>query len=52
MQAILFDLVEHFKFTLPAEPMEVIRLPAGLMGPLVKEKMSEGLMMPLHVTPL
>lgn len=50
MQAIMFDLIEHFKFTLPEEKLEVQRLPAGLMGPLVKEKMHEGLYMPLHVT--
>lgn len=52
MQAIMFDLVENFKFTLPAEKMEILRLPAGLMGPLIKEKPHEGLAMPLTIEPL
>lgn len=50
MQAIMFDLIEHFRFTLPEEKMEIRRLPAGVMSPVVKEKMHEGLYMPLRVT--
>ncbi|KAF7791574.1 hypothetical protein EIP86_002590 [Pleurotus ostreatoroseus] len=52
MQAIMFDLVENFKFTLPEEKLEILRLPAGLMGPLIKEKPQEGLAMPLRIVPL
>ena len=52
MQAILFDLIENFKFALPDEKFEVRRMPSGIMGPFVKEKMAEGLAMPLHVVPL
>nr|BAL05189.1 cytochrome P450 [Phanerodontia chrysosporium] len=52
MQAIVADLVENFKFSIPPEKPEIIRVPAGIMGPMVKGKMHEGLQMPLHVTPL
>ena len=52
MQAILFDLIENFKFSLPDEKLDIRRMPTGIMGPLVKEKMQEGLSMPLRVVPL
>ena len=47
----MFDLVEHFKFSLP-EKVEIQRMPAGIMMPLVKEKMHEGVQMPICVTPV
>ncbi|KAJ3539651.1 hypothetical protein NM688_g6334 [Phlebia brevispora] len=51
MQAILFDLIEHFRFELPDEKMEILRLPSGVMGPLIKDKPHEGIAMPLKVYP-
>lgn len=53
MQAIVFDLIENFKFALPPEKVEIRRAPTGaLMSPLVKDKAHEGSQMPLLVTPL
>lgn len=52
MQAIAVDLVENFQFSIPKEKPEIIRVPAGIMIPMVKEKMHEGTQMPLHVTAL
>ena len=50
--AIAADLVENFQFTIPKDKPEIIRVPAGIMGPMVKGKMREGMQMPLHVTAL
>lgn len=52
MQAIAVDLLENFRFAVPADAPEIIRLPTGLMAPIVKTNMKEGLQMPLHVTAL
>lgn len=52
MQAIAVDLLENFRFAVPADAPEIIRLPTGLMAPIVKSSMKEGLQMPLHVTAL
>ncbi|EKM52320.1 uncharacterized protein PHACADRAFT_260638 [Phanerochaete carnosa HHB-10118-sp] len=52
MQAITADLVENFQFSIPKEKPEIIRVPAGIMAPMVKGKMREGIQMPLHVTAL
>lgn len=52
MQAIATDLLENFKFALPEDKPEIMRLPTGLMSPIVKTRMGEGLQMPLHVTAL
>lgn len=52
MQAITVDLVENFQFSIPKEKPEIIRVPSGIMGPMVKGKMHEGMQMPLHVTAL
>ena len=52
MQAIVADLIENFKFALPENRPEIIRVPLDIMGPMVKEKMEEGVQMPLHVTAL
>ena len=48
----MFDLLEDFMFSLPDEEMKIRRMPTGLMGPLVQEKMEDGLSMPLRVTPI
>ncbi|KAG0695495.1 cytochrome P450 [Suillus ampliporus] len=49
MQAVLVELIENFEYRFP-EGVEVIRLNAGLMAPMVEGKMDEGLQMPLEVT--
>ncbi|KAG1747117.1 cytochrome P450 [Suillus paluster] len=49
MQAVLVELIENFEYRFPAG-VEVIRLNAGLMAPMVEGKMHEGLQMPLEVT--
>ncbi|PSS30876.1 hypothetical protein PHLCEN_2v2603 [Hermanssonia centrifuga] len=52
MQAIMFDLIENFKFALAEDKPEILRVPMGIMGPMVKGKMHEGVQLPLRVTPL
>ncbi|GJE88905.1 cytochrome P450 [Phanerochaete sordida] len=52
MQAIAADLVENFQFSIPKEKPDIMRVPAGIMGPMVKGKMFEGMQMPLHVVAL
>ena len=49
MQAIAVELIENFKFSIPEDKPDIIRIPAGIMGPMVKNKMQEGIQMPLHV---
>ncbi|GJE98388.1 cytochrome P450 [Phanerochaete sordida] len=51
MQAIVTDLVENFRFTLPKDMPEIIRVPAAVMVPMIKGKQGEGCKLPLHVTP-
>ncbi|KAG2756654.1 cytochrome P450 [Suillus brevipes Sb2] len=48
-QAVLVELVENFEYRFP-EGVEVIRLNAGLMAPMIEGKMDEGLQMPLEVS--
>ncbi|KAH9885379.1 PAH-inducible cytochrome P450 monooxygenase PC-PAH 1 [Cubamyces lactineus] len=50
MQAILVELIEQFEFTIPEDKPEIIRFPAGLVAPLVKDDMQAGPQMPLRVT--
>ncbi|KAI0340347.1 cytochrome P450 [Trametopsis cervina] len=52
MQAILVSLIEHFEFSLPKEGIEVIRMPVGIMSPMVKGRLKEGVLLPLSVRPL
>jgi hypothetical protein len=49
MQAVLVELIENFEYRFP-EGVEIIRLNAGLMAPMVEGKMEEGLQMPLEVS--
>jgi hypothetical protein len=49
MQAVLVELVENFEYRFP-EDVEIIRLNAGLMVPMVEGKMHEGVQMPLQVS--
>ena len=49
MQAIMFDLIENFKFSLPDEKVDIRRMPTGVMSPAVKDKLQDGLAMPLRV---
>lgn len=49
MQVILIELIENFEFR-PLEGMEILRVPAGAMIPMVRDKMHEGSQLPLHVS--
>ncbi|KAH7920396.1 cytochrome P450 [Leucogyrophana mollusca] len=49
MQAVLVELIERFDFQFP-EGVEIIRLNAGIMIPMVKGKMQEGAQVPLRVS--
>jgi len=54
MQAILVALIENFEFSLPPKEQEteILRMPIGLMSPMVKGRMHEGILMPLTVRSL
>lgn len=52
MQAIVADLIENFKFGIPDDKPEILRVPAGVMGPMVRGRESEGMLMPLRVSPV
>ncbi|PBK75434.1 cytochrome P450 [Armillaria solidipes] len=52
MQAAVFELVESFKFSLPKEDLQIKRQPALFMLPMVRDEMSKGTQMPLHLTPI
>lgn len=49
MQAIVADLIEHFRFSIPDDKPEIVRAPSMLMAPMIKGKEHEGSQMPLHV---
>jgi hypothetical protein len=48
LQAVLVELIENFEYRFP-EGVEIIRLSAGMMIPMVAGKMHEGSQMPLQV---
>lgn len=52
MQAMIADLIENFEFALPdnAREMVILRKPAGLMMPMVKDHAELGGWMGLKVT--
>ena len=52
LQAFTAALLENFKFSVPADKPDIIRLPTGIMSPMVKGREKEGVQMPLLVTPL
>ena len=52
LQAILVGLIENFEFSLPPEKLEILRMPIGVMSPMVKGRLEEGVMMPLTVRPI
>jgi alkylphenol/PAH-inducible cytochrome P450 monooxygenase len=52
MQAVLVALIENFEFTLPSSKPEILRIPVGVMSPMVKGHMQEGVLMPLNVRAL
>ncbi|KAK0495222.1 cytochrome P450 [Armillaria luteobubalina] len=52
MQAIVFELLESFEFSLPQKNIQIKRQPASVMLPMVREEMSKGTQMPLHLTPI
>lgn len=49
LQTILVEVMEESQFSMP-EGVEILRLPAGFMVPVVKGKMSEGTQMPFLVS--
>ena len=48
--SLLVELIENFKFSLPSEEAEIMRVPAGIMIPMVSGRLGEGAQMPLHVS--
>ncbi|KZS99422.1 cytochrome P450 [Laetiporus sulphureus 93-53] len=50
LQAILVELLERFEFGIPAETPDIQRVPAGVMLPMIRNKMQLGSQMPLQVT--
>jgi alkylphenol/PAH-inducible cytochrome P450 monooxygenase len=52
MQAVLVALIENFEFTLPPTKPDILRMPIGLMSPMVKDHLQEGVLMPLNVRAL
>ncbi len=51
MQALTAELLENFEFARPKEDYDIVRLPAGLMIPVVRGKLYElGSVMPLRVS--
>ncbi|KAF4606808.1 hypothetical protein EYR38_000863 [Pleurotus pulmonarius] len=49
LQAHLIEVMEEFEFALP-EGVEILKLPAGVIVPMVKGKMHEGSQLPLQVS--
>ncbi|KAK0235612.1 cytochrome P450 [Armillaria nabsnona] len=52
MQTAVFELVESFEFSLPKKDLQIKRQPAFIMLPMVRDEMSKGTQMPLHLTPI
>ncbi|KAH9942950.1 PAH-inducible cytochrome P450 monooxygenase PC-PAH 1 [Amylocystis lapponica] len=50
MQALLVELLENFEFGIPSDKPDIIRLPSGLMIPMIRGKIHLGSQMPLKVT--
>lgn len=50
MQAILTELIETFEFAKPKQGLDIMRVPAGIMVPMIRGKMHEGVQMPLQVS--
>ncbi|KAK0480321.1 cytochrome P450 [Armillaria novae-zelandiae] len=50
MQAIVFELLESFEFSLSSKHFQIKRQPASVMLPMVRDEMSKGTQMPLHLT--
>ncbi|KAL4255425.1 cytochrome P450 family protein [Pleurotus pulmonarius] len=46
LQALVVEMIENFTVSLP-DGVEISRLPAGMMIPVVKDKLDEGTQMPL-----
>lgn len=49
IQAVLVELVENFEYRFP-EGVEIVRLNAGLMAPMIEGKLHEGSQLPLEVS--
>ncbi|PCH41671.1 cytochrome P450 [Wolfiporia cocos MD-104 SS10] len=51
IQTFLVEIIENFKFAIPADKPDIQRVPAGVMIPMIRGKMVHGSQMPLHITP-
>ncbi|OBZ74852.1 hypothetical protein A0H81_05105 [Grifola frondosa] len=49
MQTTLAELLEKFAFSLPADPPEIQRAPAGIKALMIRNKVELGTLMPLFV---
>ena len=49
MQAMIVQFIEAFKFSLPDEEYTIKRAPTGIMSPLIENKETLGVQMPLRV---
>ena len=54
MQAIIVALIEDFEFSMPPKEcnIEIVRKPLGIMSPMIKSRLNEGVLMPLIVKAL
>ena len=50
MQALAAELLERFEFNLPKEEYDIMRVPAGVMIPLIRDKPELGSVLPLRVS--
>ena len=50
MQALTAELLENFEFAIPDDKPEIQRVPAGLMMPMIRNKMHLGTQMPLKIS--
>jgi hypothetical protein len=50
MHSFLIELIENFEFTLPPGGIDIQRVPAFQMLPMVRGKLDEGSQMPLCVS--
>ncbi|KAL0951045.1 hypothetical protein HGRIS_007785 [Hohenbuehelia grisea] len=50
MQAVLVELMDNFELRIPEGGLDIQRLPAGMMIPMIRGKMHEGVQMPLQIS--
>jgi hypothetical protein len=52
MQTVLVELIENFEFTLPPTKPKILRVPVGVMPPMIEDHLQESVTMPLTVRAL